>query len=119
MYQWVIEYNFLCFNFSEILQYSCALLDLNLLLIGKRSEAQSWRLSPLVVKNRSHHVSVALSETSGCEFRYAGNVSLYRKTPARDERLGTFEKEVLRNENYTAVVNIYIYIFFNRRLTDI
>lgn len=54
---------------------------------------------------------MALSETSGCELRYAGDVSLYHKTPARDERSGTFENEVLRNENYTAAwPHIYILI---------
>jgi hypothetical protein len=38
-------------------------------------------------------------------------MSLYHKTPARDERAGTFENEVLRNENYTAAWP-HIYIFF-------
>ena len=87
-------------------------------MIRKRSEAPSWRLSPLVVKNRSYHGSVALSENSGCELRYAGDMSLYHKTLARDERAGTFENEVLRNENYTAIwPHIYIYFLIGDLLT--
>ena len=46
------------------------------------------------------------------------NASLYHKTPATDGRSGTFENEVLSNENYTAAwPHIYIYILVGDFLT--
>lgn len=86
-----MEYNFfyvliLIFVASlRFLQYSHSILDLNLVLIGKKKTLKrGWgsQLETILFSGEktSHRVSVALSENSGCKLGCAGGVSLYQKT---------------------------------------
>lgn len=124
-----MEYNFLCFTYYYYCFCLCEVFTTSTCYSWLKStfgwkkeslkigETLSWGISPFMVGEKSHSVSMALSETSGCELGHAGGYV----TPSENVSKGGKIRHIWKwdREERELHSRSALCIFFNRRRTDI